>query len=130
MVLRRPGTIHRKISMNSNMELRKSKKFKLRMKAKRQRAGIKKKEVRVAPEDVGILSKKAIKSRTRVNPLANIKLSNKKRNKILKQRRYQEREREAAEQEPGTSNADEMEVEKAHKRNLTAQKSAEPMECK
>lgn len=100
------------------------------MKAKRQRAGIKKKEVRVAPEDVGILSKKAIKSRTRVNPLANIKLSNKKRNKILKQRRYQEREREAAEQEPGTSNADEMEVEKAHKRNLTAQKSAEPMECK
>lgn len=45
-------------------------------------------------------------------------------------RRYQEREREAAEQEPGTSNADEMEVEKAHKRNLTAQKSAEPMECK
>ncbi|XP_022697170.1 uncharacterized protein LOC111265077 isoform X2 [Varroa jacobsoni] len=112
------------------MELRKSKKFKLRMKAKRQRAGIKKKEVRVAPEDVGILSKKAIKSRTRVNPLANIKLSNKKRNKILKQRRYQEREREAAEQEPGTSNADEMEVEEAHKRNLTAQKSAEPMECK
>ncbi|OQR70447.1 hypothetical protein BIW11_11634 [Tropilaelaps mercedesae] len=85
MVLRRSGTIHREISMNSTMERRKSKKFKLRMKAKRERAGVKKKQVRVAPEDVGLLTMKAIKSRTRTNPLANLKLSNKKRNKILKQ---------------------------------------------
>ncbi|XP_003743357.1 uncharacterized protein LOC100906354 [Galendromus occidentalis] len=96
MVLRRSGSIHRKISMNSNIEKRKSKKFKLRVKAKKERRGAKPKTVRIHPDDEGIITPSMIRSRTRKNPLANVKLSNKKRNKTLKQKRYMQRDKEQA----------------------------------
>jgi len=81
------------------MDKRITKKFKLRMKAKAVRKGwdSKKLKPRIADADRGIISKVAVKKFTQKNPLANVHLSSKKRNQILKRRRYDERDRLAKE---------------------------------